>query len=97
MSELWKIPFDFTVKIKLYTLTILKLLQRLTRMVGLIAFVRPDSCVMGEKIYVRNTIITYQVFGIMTTPATVTMSMGLPADARAVKFFSAPFTKFILT
>ena len=97
MSELWKIPFDFTVKIKLYTLTILKLLQRLTRMVGLIAFVRPDSCVMGEKIYVRNTIITYQVFGIMTTPATVTMSMGLPADALLSWFLHHHQDSFIVT
>ena len=70
---------------------------QLTRMVGLIAFVRPDSCVMGAKVYVRNFIITYQVFDTMTNPATETRSMGLPADAQAVKLFAAPFTKFILT
>ena len=46
---------------------------------------------------VRNFIITYQVFDTMTNPATETRSMGLPADAQAVKFFAAPFTKFILT
>jgi hypothetical protein len=69
----------------------------ITRMVGLIAFVRPDSKVMGEKINGRNNINTYQIFGTTTNPATETESMGLPADALAVKFFAAPFTKFTLT
>jgi len=52
---------------------------------------------MGEKIYVRNTIITYQVFGIMTTPATVTMSMGLPADALLSWFLQSQLDSFIVT
>ena len=66
-------------------------------MVGLIAFGRPDSLVVSPKVYASNFIITYYIFGAVTNPATVTMSMGLPADALAVKFFAASFTNFILT
>jgi hypothetical protein len=66
-------------------------------MVGLIAFGRPDSFVISPKVYKRMFKATYHTFGTVTTPATVTRSMGLPADARAVKFFAAPFTKFTLT
>ena len=66
-------------------------------MVGLIAFGSPDSFVMGEEIYGRNIMTTYQTFVTMTTPAPETRSMGLPADASAVKFFAASLTKFILT
>jgi len=32
---------------------------------------------------------TYHTFGTVTNPATVTKSIGLPADAQAVKFFAA--------
>jgi len=39
----------------------------------------------------------FQSFGTLTTPATVTRSMGLPSDARAGKFFAASFAKFIWT
>jgi len=63
-------------------------------MVGLIAFVRPDSCVMGEEVYVRNTIITYQVFDTVTIPATVTKSIGLPADAQVVMVFASSPRQF---
>jgi hypothetical protein len=66
-------------------------------MVGLIAFVRPDSCVMGEEVYSRNIMTTYQTFGTETNPATLTKSMGLPSDALAVKFFAAQFTRYTLT
>jgi hypothetical protein len=66
-------------------------------MVGLIAFVRPDSAVISPKVYGSKFNPTYHIFGTTTTPAAVTMSMGLPADAQAVKFFAAPFIKYILT
>ena len=66
-------------------------------MVGLIAFGRPDNFVIGLKVYGSMFKVTYQTFGTMTTPATVTRSIGLPADALAVKFFAATFNKFILT
>jgi len=36
-----------------------------------------------EKIYARNLITTYQTFGTMTTHATETKSIGLPADMQA--------------
>jgi hypothetical protein len=44
---------------------------------------------VGEKIYGRNIIATYKTSGTMTTAATETKSIGLPADARAVKVFAA--------
>jgi hypothetical protein len=66
-------------------------------MVGLIAFGRPDSFVTNPKIYAREFNATYQTFGTLTTPTTETRSMGLPADARAVKFFAASRSNFILT
>jgi hypothetical protein len=58
-------------------------------MVDLIAFGRPDSFVISPKVYKRMFKATYHTFGTLTAPATVTRSMGLPADARAVKFFAA--------
>ena len=70
---------------------------QLTRMVGLIAFVRPDSCVMGAKVYVRNFIITYQVFDTMTNPATETKSIGLLADAQLSWFLQPNLDSFIVT
>jgi hypothetical protein len=74
-----------------------KITLAITRMVGLIAFGRPDKPVISPKVYMSIFKPTYQVFGTLTTPATVTKSMGLPSDALAVKFFEAPLTKFILT
>ena len=65
-------------------------------MVGLIAFGSPDSAVISPKVYGSKFKPTYHTFGTLTTPATVTMSMGLPADARAVKFFAATPFKFIM-
>ena len=59
-------------------------------MVGLIAFGNPDNSVTIPKVYVRKINLTYQIYGTVTNPATETMSMGLPADARAVKFFLQP-------
>jgi hypothetical protein len=69
----------------------------LTRMVGLIAFGRPDNSLIGHKFSASKFQTIYQTFGTMTTPATETRSMGLPSDARAVKFFAASLSKFILT
>jgi len=66
-------------------------------MVGLIAFGRPDSFVISPKVSASKFKPTYQTFGTMTTPAAVTKSIGLPADAQAVKFFAASLSKFILT
>ena len=66
-------------------------------MVGLIAFGRPDNSVIGPKVYENKFKPTYQTFGTVTNPATETMSMGLPADDRAVKFFAASLSKFLLT
>ena len=86
------LPRQFTT-----TETVLTLLRRLTRMVGLIAFGRPDKPVISPKVDKSMFKPTYQVFGTLTTPATETRSMGLPADALAVKFFAASLTKFILT
>ena len=66
-------------------------------MVGLIAFGRPDNFEIGPKVYASKIKPSYQTFGTLTTPATVTRSMGLPADAPAVKFFAATLFKFIMT
>ena len=77
--------------------TVLILLRRLTRMVGLIAFGRPDNSVISPKVIKSMFKATYYTFCTLTTPATVTRSMGLPADARAVKFFAATLFKSILT
>jgi hypothetical protein len=66
-------------------------------MVGLIAFGRPDNFVIGPLVYESMFKATYSTFGTMTTPATVTGSMGLPADAQAVKFFATTLTNFIMT
>jgi hypothetical protein len=66
-------------------------------MVGLIAFGSPDRLVISPKVYASKFIITYKIFVTVTNPATETTSMGLLADAQAVKFFAAPFTKFTLT
>ena len=78
-------------------MTVLKLLRRLTRMVGLITFVRPDSAVSSPKVYGSKFKPTYNVLYLLTNPATETKSMGLPADALAVKLFAASLTKFTLT
>ena len=66
-------------------------------MVGLIAFGRPDNSVISPNVIKSMFKATYQTFGTLTTPATVTRSMGLPADAQAVKFFAATLFKSILT
>jgi hypothetical protein len=61
--------------------------------VGLIAFGRPDSSVISPEVYGSKFKPTYQVFVTMTTPAAVTMSTGLPADASAgwrIMVFASP-------
>jgi hypothetical protein len=47
------------------------------------------------KVYESNFKPTYQTFGTLTTPATVTKSIGLPADAQLAAFF-APIYKIYL-
>ena len=66
-------------------------------MVWVIAFVSPDSFVIGPKVYVSKFNATYQTFGTMTTPTTETKSIGLPADAQLSTFFAVPFIKHTLT
>ena len=63
-------------------------------MVGLIAFGRPDSFVIGPKVYGSKFKSTYRTFGTVTTPATKAMSMGLPADAQAVMVFASSSGQF---
>jgi hypothetical protein len=66
-------------------------------MVGLIAFGRPDNSVINTKVIKSMFKATFHTFCTLTTPATVTRSMGLPADAQAVKFFAATLFKSTLT
>jgi len=66
-------------------------------MVGLIAFGRPDNSVISPKVFKSMFKATYYTFCTLTTPATLTRSMGLPADARAVKSFAATLFKSTLT
>ena len=59
-------------------------------MVGLIAFGSPDSSVISPKVIKSMFKATYYTFGTLTTPATVTKSMGLPAIAPVVMVFASP-------
>jgi hypothetical protein len=52
---------------------------------------------MTSKTYASEFKATYQAFGTVTTPATETKSIGLPADARAVMVFAMLLIKFTLT
>jgi len=63
-------------------------------MVWVIAFGSPDNFVMGPKVYVSEINSTYQAFGSGTNPATVTKSMGLPADALVVMVFASSSGQF---
>jgi hypothetical protein len=63
-------------------------------MVGLIAFGSPDNSVISPKVYVSKFNLTYQIYGTVTNPATVTRSIGLPADAHAVLVFASPPRQF---
>ena len=63
-------------------------------MVGLIAFVSPDSLVISPKVYARKFIISYYIFGTATNPAALTKPIGLPADALAVMVFASPSGQF---
>ena len=49
-----------------------------------VALGSPDSFVISPKAYESEFKVTYSTFGTMTNPATVTMSIGLPADAPTV-------------
>ena len=57
-------------------------------MVWVIAFGSPDNFAIDHKVFAIKFNPTYQTFGTMTTPATETKSIGLPADAHAVMVFS---------
>jgi hypothetical protein len=63
-------------------------------MLGLIAFVSPDSSIISPKVYKSTLKPTYQVFGTLTTPAAVTRSIGLPSDAPVVMVFASPLASF---
>jgi len=65
-------------------------------MVWVIAFGSPDSFVISPKAYESEFKATYSTFGTMTNPATVTMSIGLPADAPTVMVFASPSGQFYL-
>ena len=69
---------------------VLILAQQLTRMVGLIAFGRPDNSVIIPKVIKSKFKATYHTFGTLTNPATVKRSMGLPAFAPVVMVFASP-------
>jgi hypothetical protein len=49
-------------------------------MVGLIAFGSPAKSVIDPKVYESKFKTIYSTFGTVTNPATLTRSMGLPAD-----------------
>jgi hypothetical protein len=90
--------FKFSLNVTIPAIrTVLIFAQQLTRMVGLIAFGRPDNSVIIQKVIKSMFKATYYTFCTLTTPATVTRSMGLPAYARAVKFFAATLFKSTLT
>jgi hypothetical protein len=66
-------------------------------MVWVIAFVSPDSFVIGPKVYASKFNATYQTFGTVTNPAAGTKSIGLPANAQLSAFFALPLIKYTLT
>ena len=59
-------------------------------MVWVIAFVSPDSFVIGHKVYASKIKTTYQTLCTLTTPAAETKLIGLQADARVVMVFAMP-------
>jgi hypothetical protein len=67
----------------------------LTRMVGLSAFVSPDSFVVSPKVYKSMFKPTYHILGTLTSPAAVTRSMGLPSDALLSWFLHRHLPNFI--
>jgi hypothetical protein len=66
-------------------------------MVWVIAFSSPDSLVISPKVYERNLIITFQNFGTVTNPATVTKSIGLLANALLSWFLQRHLDSFTMT
>jgi len=69
----------------------------LTTLVGLIAFVSPDSLIISPKVYERKLFITYHILGIVTIPAIVTRSIGLPAIALLSWFLHHRRDNFIIS
>ncbi len=63
-------------------------------MVGLIAFGSPDNSVISPNVYESKLEPTYQTFGTVTTPATVTKSIGLSVYAPVVMVFASPSGPF---
>ena len=45
-----------------------------------------DRLVIGPKVYKSEFKPTYKIFDTVTIPATVTKSIGLPADAQVSRF-----------
>jgi hypothetical protein len=69
----------------------------LTTLVGLIAFVSPDTFVINPRVFESEFKVTYHIFGTMTTPATVTKSMGLPACPQLSWFLHLHLDCFIIS
>jgi hypothetical protein len=69
----------------------------LSYVLWVIAFSSPDSLVISPKVYERNLIITFQNFGTVTNPATVTKSIGLLANALLSWFLHRRLDSFIVT
>jgi hypothetical protein len=69
----------------------------LTSLVGLIAFGSPDRFVISPRVHNSEFKATYQSFGTLTIAATVTKSMGLPADPQLSWFLHLHLDYFILT
>jgi hypothetical protein len=51
----------------------------------------------APEVYAIKIISTYQNFSTVTNPATVTMSIGLLADARVVMVFARHLDNFVVT
>ena len=65
--------------------------------VWFIAFVSPDKLVIDLNVYASKFSPAYNILYLLTNPAAGTESIGLPADALAVKFFAAQLIMFTLT
>ena len=66
-------------------------------MVWVIAFSSPDSLVISSISLCEKIRPTYQTFGTLTTPAAVTKSIGLLADAQLSWFLHRHQDSFIVT
>ena len=58
---------------------------------------QPGQLRHDEEHNANNFSNAYQIFGTMTTPATETKSIGLPADAQLSWFLQSHLDSFIVT